>query len=115
LCLGSSTYLFGVLNPSHPHFEWATFLLGLIGVTYFGWLPLYLPELFPTHVRASGTGISFNSGRLVAAAVVLVVGLLAGRAAGSYAQIGLWTGMIYAAGMIVILLAPRTTVQHLPD
>jgi MFS family permease len=115
LTLCASTWIFGWLTPSHPWFQWASFGFGLVGVIYFGWLPLYLPELFPTRVRASGTGISFNSGRAVAAAIVLGTGLLVNVFGGDYARIGLWTGMIYASGMIVILFAPRTDAASLRD
>ena len=38
-----------------------------------GWLPLYLPELFPTRVRATGQGFGFNFGRILAAIGVLQV------------------------------------------
>ena len=76
LSLCVSSWIFGWLNPLHPWFLWASFTLGLVGTTYFGWLPLYLPELFPTRVRAAGTGISFNTGRAVAAVVVLGTGLI---------------------------------------
>ena len=115
LTLSASTWIFGWLTPAHPWFLWASFGFGLVGVIYFGWLPLYLPELFPTRVRASGTGISFNSGRALAAAVVLGTGVLVQLFGGDYARIGLWTGMIYAAGMVVILFAPRTDVDGLRD
>ena len=115
LALFASSWIFGWLTPLHPWFLWASFGFGLVGVLYFGWLPLYLPELFPTHVRASGTGISFNSGRAVAAAVVLGTGVLVKLFGGDYARIGLWTGMIYAAGMIIILFAPRTDAASLRD
>ncbi|HEY2252110.1 MAG TPA: MFS transporter [Planctomycetaceae bacterium] len=115
LTLGASTWIFGWLTPSHPWFLWASFGFGLVGVIYFGWLPLYLPELFPTRVRASGTGISFNSGRAVAAVIVLGAGVLVKLFGGDYARIGLWTGMIYAAGMIVILFAPKTDATSLQD
>jgi len=102
----ASTVLFGMLSPGQPWFGTATFLLGLFGVTYFGWLPLFLPELFPTSVRAAGSGISFNSGRIIAAAVVLYVGLRMDQFAGDYGRIGLWSGMIYVVGMIIIWFAP---------
>ena len=108
LSLLASTLVFGLLHPSHPWFHVATFGFGLVGTIYFGWLPLYLPELFPTRVRATGTGISFNSGRIVAGFVTLGTGVLLGLVNGNYAKIGLWTGMIYAAGMFIILAAPRT-------
>jgi MFS family permease len=107
--LAVSTYLFDRLHPGHPQFHLFTFALGFVGITYFGWLPLFLPELFPTRVRATGAGISFNTGRVVAAAVVLSAGFLLGAFGGDYARVGLWSGTIYAAGMVVIWFVPRTT------
>ena len=115
LTLFTSTWIFGWLHPLHPSFLWTSFAFGLIGTVYFGWLPLYLPELFPTHVRATGTGISFNTGRTFAAIVVLGTGVLVRMFGGDYARIGLWTGMIYAAGMVIILFAPRTDSASLKD
>lgn len=115
LSLVASLIVFGVLEPGHPWFYTATFAFGLVGVIYFGWLPLYLPELFPTHVRATGTGISFNSGRALAAFVVLGTGVLVQWCGGNYAQIGLWTSAIYLAGMVIILFAPRTDAASLKD
>ncbi|MGD9719738.1 MAG: MFS transporter [Pirellulales bacterium] len=109
--LGISSYIYGVLTPTHPQFALFTFLLGFVGVTYFGWLPLYLPELFPTRVRSTGTGVTFNSGRILAAASVLGAGGLMHAFGGDYARVGTFTGLIYAVGMIVICFAPDTTRQ----
>ena len=111
----TSSYIFGFLNPMHEHFGVATFVLGFVGVTYFGWLPLYLPELFPTAVRSTGTGVSFNSGRTIAAVVVLGASGLITLFHGDFARVGLWTGAVYAAGMLVILLAPSTGKKKLED
>lgn len=108
LSLVASTVIFGYLNPSHPWFYVSAFAFGVVGTIYFGWLPLYLPELFPTRVRATGTGISFNTGRTVAAFVALGTSVMLGMFGGNYAKIGVWTGMIYAVGMVIILFAPRT-------
>lgn len=110
-----SCALFGVLNPLHPWFHLLTFLLGLVGVTYFGWLPLFLPELFPTRVRATGAGVSFNTGRVVAGVVVLSAGALLGWLGGDYARIGLWSGGIYVIGMGLIWLAPSKPVLQLGE
>lgn len=104
-----STFLFTQLNPHHALFPYVTFLLGLFGVTYFGWLPLFLPELFPTHVRSTGTGISFNTGRVIAACVVLLTAFRMDLFEGDYAQVGMWSGLIYVVGMIIIWFAPRKT------
>ena len=104
-----STFLFTQLNPHHILFPYVTFMLGLFGVTYFGWLPLFLPELFPTHVRSTGTGISFNTGRVIAACVVLLTAFRMDLFEGDYAQVGMWSGLIYVVGMIIIWFAPRKT------
>lgn len=86
-----------------------TFLLGLVATVYFGWLPLFLPELFPTRVRATGSGVAFNSGRIIAAIVVLSLAEIIERMFESdYPKIGSITSWIYVAGMIVILLVPKS-------
>jgi MFS family permease len=109
-----SSLLFGTMQPDDPWFDWAVFLLGFFGVAYFGWLPLFLPELFPVNVRATGSGISFNSGRIAAAAVSIFVGLRMSSFGGDYSAIGLWTGLIYAVGMLVIWLAPSESRKPQP-
>jgi MFS family permease len=115
LSFATSSYIFAVLDPLDPQFKWFAFLLGFIGVTYFGWLPLYLPELFPTRVRSTGTGVTFNSGRILAAASVLGAGGLMQLFGGDYARVGTYTGLIYAVGMIVVCFAPDTTRQPVED
>jgi MFS transporter, SHS family, sialic acid transporter len=113
--LAVSSYIFSQLDPLHPQFQIFTFILGFVGITYFGWLPLFLPELFPTRVRSTGTGISFNSGRVVAAFVVLSTGFLLNQFSGDYARVGFWSGMIYGVGMLIIWLVPRQTGGKLED
>jgi hypothetical protein len=111
----TSTYIYAYLDPLDPLFKWFTFLLGFVGVTYFGWLPLYLPELFPTRVRSSGTGVTFNSGRILAAGCVLGAGALMHAFGGDYARVGIFTGLVYVLGMVVVCFAPDTTKQQWED
>ena len=99
--------MFTQLDPLQPAFPAWTFVLGFVGVIYFGWLPLFLPELFPTRVRATGTGVSFNTGRVVAGVVVLSAGFLLDLLGGEYPRVGFATGLIYGLGMLLIWLAPR--------
>jgi MFS family permease len=79
---------------------------GFVATLFFGWLPLYLPELFPTHVRAAGSGISYNSGRFITAIGVFLSGTLFVFLGGSYSQIGAICGVIYLLGAFTIWFAP---------
>ena len=45
----------------------------------------------------------------------LGTGVLLNLFGGDYARIGLWTGMIYAVGMLLILFAPSTHAAKLED
>jgi len=90
--------------------------LGLFSGIYFGWLPLCLPEMFPTRVRATGSGVSFNFGRILTAATVLISGMLLHEVfQGDYAAIGRVTSFIYLIGMVAILFAPDTSKTGLED
>jgi MFS transporter, SHS family, sialic acid transporter len=105
--LFASTYIFTQLDPSAPTFPLWAFILGFISIVYFGWLPLFLPELFPTRVRSTGSGVSFNTGRVVAGGVVLSAGFFLDLVGGEYPRVGFASGLIYAVGMIIIWFAPR--------
>jgi len=107
--------IYGLMSPKMDGFSAAVFLSGMISTVYFGWLPLYLPELFPTHARASGTGIAFNFGRYLTAAGVLGTGALTAYFHGNYPLAGRVMSLIYATGMLVILFAPDTTGKKLAD
>ena len=108
-----SIYVF--LKPLEAVFLPCVFVQGFISTLFFGWLPLYLPELFPTRVRASGTGVSYNFGRFASAAGVLGAGALMQVFGGDYAKVGVITSLIYALGMVVIWFAPDTTGKSLRD
>jgi MFS transporter, SHS family, sialic acid transporter len=90
-------------------------LVGAATAAFYGWLPLYLPELFPTRVRATGQGLCYNSGRVLAAVGALTQGQLVGAYGGSYAKAGATITLIYVAGLVLIWLAPETKDQPLPE
>lgn len=97
------------LTPRDQSFSAFVFALGFISTVFFGWLPLYLPELFPTHARALGSGVSFNFGRILTAGGVLAAGWITAALHENYGRAGSYTMLIYAVGMIFILFAPDTT------
>ena len=88
---------------------------GFVTAAFYGWLPLYLPELFPTRVRATGQGLSFNIGRVIAAAGTLTTGQMMQFFDGSYPQACSTITLVYALGLVVIWLAPETKGRPLPD
>ncbi|MCA9142689.1 MAG: MFS transporter [Planctomycetaceae bacterium] len=116
--LVSAQVLFLCLTPDGDHF-WFIFWfasLGFFSGFFFGWLPLCLPELFPTRVRATGAGVSFNWGRIATAVGVVASGeLLRTVFHGNYSQVGSITGLIYVAGMVVIVFTPDTSQRTLQE
>lgn len=114
-CLVSSQYLFLFSDPSQPQFLWAMGILGLFSGFFFGWLPLCLPELFPTRIRATGAGVSFNFGRIATAIGLGLTGLLISYFQEDYARIGQITSWIYLVGAIAIWFAPPMGTAGLQD
>ena len=102
----SAQYAFWLTVPTDSSFLFWVSALGLFSGTYFGWLPLFLPELFPTSVRSTGAGVSFNFGRILTAGTILATGFMMSYFQGNYAYIGRVTSFIYVFGMIAILFAP---------
>ncbi len=92
-----------------------TFLVGGFTAAFYGWLPLYLPELFPTRVRATGQGLSFNAGRILAAVGAVQMGVLMQTFDGSYARAGAVITLIYIVGLVIIWFAPETKGKPLPE
>lgn len=113
--LAISYYIFAFLEPGQDLFHLWVFAIGFTGTLYFGWLPLFLPELFPTRVRATGSGVSFNAGRVLTAAGVLGTGQLMVAYQGDYSRVGQLTCLVYVLGMIAICFAPDTSKETLED
>lgn len=102
-------YAFRFTAPMESDFLiWVAFL-GFFNGIYFGWLPFFLPELFPTRIRATGAGVSFNFGRILTALTIFFTGALITWFDGDYARIGQITSFVFALGMICILFAPDTS------
>jgi MFS family permease len=91
-----------------------TFANGVTG-SFYGWLPLYLPELFPTRIRATGSGFCFNFGRIFAAAGSLISGTLLSYFKGDYARMCSVICLIYLVGLVVIYFCPETKGKPLPE
>lgn len=67
-----------------------------------GVLSAYIPQLFPTAIRATATGFCFNIGRLLTATAVLFVGVLV-TALGGYGDAIFIFSLVFAVGLLVML------------
>ena len=93
----------------------AAFVAGAVTAAFYGFFPLYFPELFPTSVRATGQGFAFNVGRVVAAVGGLQTATLMKAFDGSFARAGAVLAAIYLIGAVVIIWAPETKGRELPE
>ncbi|MCL5097393.1 MAG: MFS transporter [Candidatus Omnitrophica bacterium] len=118
LCLGSlisCALLFRAINQYSAAFLWLVGCVGGMTAAFYGWLPLYLPELFPTRVRATGQGLTYNFGRILAAVGALQMGQLMSYYEGNYAKAGASITLVYLLGMVLIWFAPETKGKPLPE
>ena len=119
LCLvsyGSIQLLYLGNDAYGTNFLASVFLVGFCTASFYGWLPLYLPELFHTRVRATGQGFGFNFGRILAAVGALQTGnLIRTYFEGDYARACSVMGSIYLVGLVLIAFAPETKGKPLPD
>ncbi|MBU4273271.1 MAG: MFS transporter [Planctomycetes bacterium] len=121
LSFGLCFYLFRMFDVDRPfddyfvQFMIISGLAGIVTAAFYGWAPLYLPELFPTRVRATGQGLSFNFGRIFAAGGAITTGSLMAAFGGSYPSACATITLVYVVGMVVIWFGPETKGKPLPE
>jgi MFS family permease len=80
----------------------------------FSWTPIWLPELFPTRMRATAAGFIFNAPRLISAIAPLIAGtLIVGL--GGYGKAAAIIGLFYILGLIAVPFLPETKGKPLPE
>lgn len=118
MCLAAvavTSVLFRTMHEYGPAFLTLAFLGGATTASFYGWLPLYLPELFPTRARATGQGLAFNFGRVLAAVGAWQMPTLMAWFGKSYPKAGATLVLIYLLGCVLIWLAPETKDRPLPE
>jgi hypothetical protein len=76
---------------------------------------IYFPELFPNHLRATGTGICFNGGRLIAAPLLwLSASLKADPRLDLRSAITMLAGL-FVVGALLLPFLPETKGKPLPE
>jgi MFS family permease len=118
LCVAACLSIFALfkLNTEYgPTLLVWSFISGMLTASFYGWLPLYLPELFQTRVRATGQGFGFNFGRVLAAIGVMQLPVIMSELKVGFDVACPALSLIYVAGMILIWFAPETKGKPLPE
>ncbi len=89
-------------------------VLGFFNNGIFSGFPIYLPELYPTALRATGAGFCFNAGRILAAAAPFLTGALV-AILGNFGRAASAIALIYLVGIFILAFAPETKNQPLPE
>jgi MFS family permease len=115
MCAGSLVMLpvAFLTSRSYVHVLVLLPLLGFFNNGIFSGFPIYLPELYPTRIRATGAGFCFNIGRVLAAGGPFVTGYLV-TVLGSFGRAASAVAVIYLVGILILPFAPETKGRPLP-
>jgi MFS family permease len=98
---------------------WMIFVMGFFQLAPFAIYAIYLPELFPTSLRSTGTSFCYNVGRFVAATGPLLLGQLTSKVYQNQPEPLRYAGVtmcaVFLLGLLVLPFAPETRNQPLPE
>jgi MFS family permease len=97
---------------------WMAPIMGFCQLSLFAGYAIYFPELFPTHLRSTGTSFCYNVGRFVAATGPLVQARLVTAFSGadeSLRYAGVCMCGVFLIGLFVLPFLPETNGQPLPE
>lgn len=113
-----------IVTPTVCWLPWAagSYALLLVLLPLFGFFAqgihagyaVYFPALFPTHLRATGAGFCFNTGRLLAAPVLIWLSAWM-KAAFDLRLAITWLAGFFLLGVVFLLFLPETSGQDLPE
>ena len=100
-----------------------TYAQMLVALPFFGFFAggihagyaIYFPELFPNHLRATGAGVCFNGGRIVAAPLLFLSGWIKARPDVNLQLAVSLMGLLFLVGAFLLLFLPETKGRPLPE
>ena len=87
---------------------------GFFTLGQYSWMPVWLPELFPTRIRATGIAFAFNAPRFVACIGPLIAGALIANF-GGFGNAAMTISLIYVLGFFATIFLPETRGKPLPE
>lgn len=97
---------------------WMLPVLGFGTLGVFSVYAIYLPELFPTSLRSTGTSFCYNFGRLAAASAPFTLGRITEHLGGNieaFRTAGLWVSLVLLLGLLTLPFLPETRGRPLPS
>jgi MFS family permease len=115
----AGTIVFGlILYLTLPEYQpWYPRILPIFGFFVFGVFSgyaVYLPELFPTHIRSTAVGFCTGSARVITSFGPLVAGLLVGAFGGSFNRVTAFMTCFALVSIVAMLLGHETRGDPLP-
>jgi MFS family permease len=86
---------------------------GFFTLGQYSWMAVWLPELFPTRMRATGMAFAFNAPRFIAFLGPLFAGFLIAQL-GGFSKVAVAFSFIYILGFVVTPFLPETKGKPLP-
>jgi MFS family permease len=118
LAAASTAMVFAYLSDFTEIF-WMLPLMGFCQLALFGGYAIYLPELFPTRLRSTGTSFCYNVGRFVAAIGPVILGVLTSQVYADWEEpmrpAGVTMCAIFLLGLLALPFAPETRGKPLPE
>lgn len=116
--LASTAAVFGYLQETW-HILVLVPIMGFCQLSLFAGYAIYLPELFPTHLRSTGISFCYNVGRFVAALGPFVLSHLTKSVFQHTSEplryAGLTMCCIFIIGLLILPFAPETKGKPLPE
>jgi MFS family permease len=97
---------------------WMLPLMGFGQMAVYAVYAIYLPELFPTALRSTGTSFCYNGGRVIAATAPFTISRITQSLGGNveaFRSAGQWASLLLLTGLIALPFLPETRNEPLPE